>query len=126
MRREKMELLAVDLLLTSTLAEVAEKNRISVNALYKVRQQDEFKAILNEQKNRLFGEAAAKMQGYSLEAVERLMDIIRSPAVLDANKINAIRIILDNSRTAFERDSLLPKIEELERQLDAIESEGRP
>lgn len=123
MRKEKMEIIAVDLLLLNSLEAVAEKHHISKSALYNLRKKEEFKDVLVEQKKRLFSEASAKLQGYTLEAVERLVDIIRSPKALDANKINAIRILLDNSKGAYEREEILPKLEDLEKQLSQIERE---
>lgn len=121
MRKEKMEIVAIDLLLLNTLDAVAMKNQISSATLYHLRKTDAFKDLLTEQKRRLFSEASAKMQSYTLEAVETLVDIMRSPTAQDANKINAIRILLDNSKGAYEREEVLPKLEELERQMNAIE-----
>jgi len=121
LRREKMEIVAIDLLLLNTLEAVATKNQISPATLYHLRKRDDFKDLLIEQKRRLFSEASAKMQGYTLEAVETLVNIMRSPTAQDANKINAIRILLDNSKGAYEREEVLPKLEELERQMDLIE-----
>jgi hypothetical protein len=123
LRREKMEVIAIDLLLLNGLDEVASKNHISPATLYKLRKNDDFKDILYEQKRRIFSEASSKMQGYTLEAVEALMSIIRSTHTQDANRINAIRILLDNSKGAYEREEVLPKLEELEKQISLLEGE---
>lgn len=123
MRKERQEAIAIDLLLFSSLEAVAEKNHMSKSALYNLRKKEEFQAIFSDQRRRLFGEASAKLQGYALEGVEQLMEIVRSPMAQDANKINAIRILLDNSKGAYEREEVIPKLEELERQLDAMKEE---
>lgn len=121
MRKERQEAIALDLLMMNSLEAVAEKHSISKSALYNLRKRDDFKAICSDQKRRIFGEASAKLQGYTLEAVETLVTIIRSPTAQDANKINAIRILLDNSKGAYEREEVIPKLEELEKQMNAIE-----
>lgn len=121
MRKEKMEIVAIDLLLLNTLDAVATKNQISSATLYHLRKTTLFMDLLTEQKRRLFSEASAKMQGYTLEAVETLVDIMRSPTAQDANKINAIRILLDNSKGAYEREEILPTLDRLEKQMNAIE-----
>ena len=121
MRKEKMEIIAVDLLMMNSLEAVAEKHCISKSALYNLRKKDEFKAICADQKRRIFGEASAKLQGYTLEAVEALAQIIQSPWTKDVNRLTAIRILLDNSKGAYEREEVLPKLEELEKQMNAIE-----
>ena len=121
MRREKMEIVAIDLLLLSTLDAVAMKNQISSATLYHLRKTSAFMDLLTEQKRRLFSEASAKMQSYTLEAVETLVDIMRSDTAQDANKINAIRILLDQGKGAYEREVIWPQLEELEKKMDSIE-----
>jgi len=121
MRKERQEAIALDLLMMNSLEAVAIKHSISKSALYALRKKDEFKAICADQKRQIFGESAAKLQGYSLEAVEILISVMRSPTAPDAIKVNAARIMLENGKTAYEREEILPKLEELEKQMNAIE-----
>ena len=121
LRKERQEAIALDLLMMNSLEAVAEKHSISKSALYNLRKNPDFKAICADQKRQIFGESAAKLQGYSLEAVEILISVMRSPTAPDAIKVNAARIMLENGKTAYEREEILPKLEELEKQMNAIE-----
>ena len=122
MRKEKMEVIALDMLTITSLEEVAAKNGISVSTLYKLRQQDTFIQILKNKKNEIFGDVTNKLQGYSLEALNSLIEIVRT-AEKDADRISAIRIILDGAKAAYERDEIMPKLAEVEQLLKTAEEQ---
>ena len=115
LRKEQMERIALSLLLHSNLETVAKENNISLSGLYKLRKQDVFKRVMQEKKNDYFRTMSDKMQGYSLESVEMLMEIIRDPDAKDGDRISAIRIVLDGAAAAHERDEILPRLEETEK-----------
>ena len=115
------EQIALDLLLCSSNIEVCKKNNISETTLYRLRKEKDFIKILNEHKERLFNNTINKAQAYSLEALEILMSIARDEETPQNTRVNASCKIIDYGQSMFDQETILKKLEALEREINKDE-----
>ena len=115
------EQIALDLLLCSSNIEVCKKNNISETTLYRLRKEEDFIKILNEHKERLFNNTINKAQAYSLEALEILMSIARDEETPQNTRVNASCKIIDYGQSMFDQETILKKLEALEREINKDE-----
>jgi hypothetical protein len=118
MARLNREAIAVHVLTCSTYAEAAKAAGISYSSLYRLRQTPEFQEILRQVKNQMYSEAFTKSQGYALNAIETLRDIMNNPRATDSARVSAARTLLEMSLNASEQEMVLDRIAELERKLN--------
>lgn len=115
------EQIALDLLLCSSNIEVCKKNNISETTLYRLRKEEDFIKILNEHKERLFNNTINKAQAYSLEALEILISIARDEETPQNTRVNASCKIIDYGQSMFDQETILKKLEALEREINKDE-----
>lgn len=75
--------------------EVMELAHISKAQFYRLRNDEEFQAILTARRNDLIREAVLKMESYLSEDVDILQEIIRDPETKDQVKVNAIQLLMN-------------------------------
>ena len=117
MRKDQLERIAVDVLALDSMGAVAKKHGLSPSGLYKIRQTEKFKEILEHTKKAIFGLTTAKMQTYSILAVETLNDIVKDGNAKDSDRISACRVILDGATEAYEREEVMARMEALEKMI---------
>ena len=95
--------------------EIMRLARIGKIKYYNLRADPDFMKAVNQRRADIVKEAVLRMEGYITEDVERLQEIIRSPATKDQIKINAINLLmtqLANWRTATDIEARLLALEE--------------
>ena len=112
------EQIALDLLLCSTNLEVCEKNNISETTLYRLKKDENFQKLVNEQKEKLFSETMRKAQAYSLEAIEILMSIAKDPEAPQSSRVSASSKILELGQCMYDQEIITKKLEEVEKWLN--------
>lgn len=112
------EQIALDLLLCPSNLEVCKKNNISEATLYRLKKEETFINILNEHKTKLFTKTINKAQAYSLEALEILMKIARDKEAPHNTRVNASCKIIEFGQSMFDQETILKKLEELEREIN--------
>lgn len=114
MKREQMEMIALNVLTCSTFIEAANKSGISESTLYKLRQRKVFQEILTSMKNRIFGDTMLKAQAYSMEALDVLRAVMHNKKSNDTAKMSAARSILDMSLNAHGTEEIINRLTVLE------------
>lgn len=117
MAKLNKEKIALNLLTYPTLKETAEKSGISEATLYRLRKDAGFQAILKSVKNEIFNDAMQKAQGYTLEALEVLRNVMKDEDATDSSRVSAARSILDIGITLFEDENIIQRLLELEGRL---------
>ena len=112
------EQIALDLLLCSSNLEVCKKNNISEATLYRLKKEDDFIEILNNQKEKLFSNTMTKAQAYSLEALEILMSIARDTEAPQNTRVNASCKIIEFGQSMYDQEVIVKRLEEIERGLN--------
>ena len=95
--------------------EIMKLAKIGKIRYYNLRADPDFMKAVNQRRADIVKEAVLRMEGYITEDVERLQEIIRSPATKDQIKINAINLLmtqLANWRTATDIEARLLALEE--------------
>lgn len=114
LNREKI---ALNLLTCPTIKEAAEKSGISITTMYRLKKQESFQQLLKEIKNDIFHEAMNKAQGYCLESLETLRNIMNNEGATDSSRVSAARAILELGLTMYEDENIIQRLNELERRL---------
>ena len=95
--------------------EIMKLARIGKIKYYNLRADPDFMKAVNQRRADIVKEAVLRMEGYITEDVERLQEIIRSPATKDQIRINAINLLmtqLASWRTATDIEARLLALEE--------------
>ena len=95
--------------------EIMRLAKIGKIRYYNLRADPDFMKAVNERRADIVKEAVLRMEGYITEDVERLQEIIRSPATKDQIRINAINLLmtqLASWRTATDIEARLLALEE--------------
>lgn len=117
MAKLNREKIAMNLLTCPTLKEAAEKSGVSLTMLYRLRKTEEFQIVLHRVKSEIFNDAMHKAQGYCLEALEVLREVMKNENATDSSRVSAARNILDIGVTLFEEEQIIQRLDELERRL---------
>ena len=95
--------------------EIMKLAKIGKIRYYNLRADPDFMKAVNQRRADIVKEAVLRMEGYITEDVERLQEIIRSPATKDQIRINAINLLmtqLASWRTATDIEARLLALEE--------------
>jgi hypothetical protein len=94
---------ALAVLTSSTLREAAEALEISEATLYRIRQEEPFKAAMEAATSAIFAGAVSKMQAYAIDAVEMLHGIMNNVNAKDSSRVSAARALLESATKAYEK-----------------------
>lgn len=114
------ENIALNLLTSPTIKEAVEKSGVSISTVYRLRKQPSFQKILNRVKNDIFHEAMNKAQGYCLDSLETLKNIMIDEEATDSSRVSAARCILELGLTMYEDENIIQRLKELERRLGHV------
>ena len=114
MKKERKEKIALDIINSSTLREVCEKNNISESTLYRLRQESEFREILNQKRIEMYESALNTAHSFGLDCVKRLMEIVNHEEAPATARVNAAKAIIEMCSNYYENAAILTRIEELE------------
>lgn len=117
MAKLNRENIALCVLTCSTYEEAAEKSGVSKSTIYRLRKEPEFQEVMTEVKKGLFQETMHKAQGYCLESLEVLRTIMKDTAATDSSRVSAARTVLELGFNSAEQETILQKIDDLERRL---------
>ena len=118
MAKLNVEHVALCLLTCPTKKEAANKAGVTENTLYRMRQSEEFRQILQNVKNSIFQEAMNKAQAYSLEALEVLKTIMTTEYATDSSRVSAAKTLLELGMSVYESEEIIARLDALERRLN--------
>jgi len=111
----------VALLSESTQAAAAAKANVSARTIRRWLAEDgEFRADYREARRQLVEEAVKDIQKACVAATRTLREVMSDTAAPSSARIGAARIVLTVAIEAVERDSLMSRIDELERRLSSV------
>lgn len=113
MANRNYEHIAMCVLTSPNLKVGAERAGISYTTLMRYRKRDDFKAVLQETKLALFGEAMQKAQAYSLDALETLQEVHQNPALNESARVSAARSILELAIQLHSMEAIEAELAEL-------------
>jgi len=113
-KKHNREKIALDLLLLPTNKEVCGANGISEATLYRIKREDGFSRILQETREKIFGEARDKAQAFSLEAMQVLYSVATDDEATPSSRVSAASKILELGQNVFEQDRIIERLESLE------------
>lgn len=117
MARINKELVALNLLTYPTNKEAAEKSGVSITTLYRLKKDSNFQEVLQTVKNNIFQEAMQKAQGYCLESLEVLREVMNDKAATDSSRVSAARTILELGVTLHEDENIIQRLVDMERRV---------
>ncbi len=98
-------------------SDVAKEAGISTRTLLRIRQTDEFQAVLKAHKKQSFESALGKASYLSNVAINELKNIITDKDSNAQSKIQACKVILELAKNNYETENIAQRIEQLEVQL---------
>lgn len=114
MKTERKEKIALDIINCSTLKEVCRKNKISEATLYRLRQDPDFREILNKKRVEMYESALNAAHSFGLDCVKRLMEIVNKEELPATARVNAAKAIIEMCSNYYDNAAILTRIEELE------------
>lgn len=112
----KKEQAIIALLEAPTVKEAAEMVKISPATLYKWMALPEFEEAYREARHRAMGEAIARLQQASSEAVDTLRDVMGDQEATPASRVTAARAVLELGLRATELELVDERLARLEEQ----------
>ena len=113
-RKERKEKIAVDIINCASLKEVCQKNKISAATLYRLRQELDFKEILNQKRIEMYESALNAALSFGSDCVIRLMEIVEQEELPATARVNAAKVIIEMCSSYYDNAAILARIEELE------------
>lgn len=114
MKTERKEKIAIDIINCPTLKEVCRKNKISEATLYRLRQDPDFREILNQKRIEMYESALNIAHSFGLDCVKRLMEIVNQEKLPATARVNAAKVIIEMCSNYYDNAAILTRIEELE------------
>ena len=114
MKTERKEKIALDIINCPTLKEVCRKNKISEATLYRLRQEPDFREILNQKRIEMYESALNAAHSFGLDCVKRLMEIVNQEELPATARVNAAKVIIEMCSNYYDNAAILTRIEELE------------
>ena len=111
---EHKDEIALDIISGDNFTDIAEKYKLSVKTIYRLRQSEEFQILLKKQKKKCFESALNQASFLSSIAVKELKNIMLDKNTSAQNKIQACKIILDLAKNNYEYENIEQRIKELE------------
>lgn len=112
----KKEQAIIALLEAPTVKEAAEMVKINPATLYKWMALPEFKEAYREARHRAMGEAIARLQQASSEAVDTLRDVMGDQEATPASRVTAARAVLELGMRGTEIEVIEVRLKQLEEQ----------
>ena len=112
----KKEQAIIALLEAPTVKEAAELVKINPATLYKWMALPEFEEAYREARHRAMGEAIARLQQASSEAVDTLRDVMGDQEATPASRVTAARAVLELGLRATELELVDERLARLEEQ----------
>lgn len=113
-KAERKEKIALDIINCPTLKEVCRKNKISEATLYRLRQEPDFREILNQKRIEMYESALNTAHSFGLDCVKRLMEIVNQDDLPATARVNAAKVIIEMCSNYYDNAAILTRIEELE------------
>lgn len=114
LKTERKEKIAIDIINCPTLKEVCRKNKISEATLYRLRQEPDFREILNQKRVEMYESALNAAHSFGLDCVKRLMEIVNKEELPATARVNAAKAIIEMCSNYYDNAAILTRIEELE------------
>ena len=112
----KKEQAIIALLEAPTVKEAAEVVGVNPATLYKWMAQPEFEEAYRKARHRAMGEAIARLQQASREAVDTLRDVMGVQAATPASRVTAARTVLELGMRVTEIEVIEVRLKQLEEQ----------
>lgn len=112
----KKEQAIIALLEAPTVKEAAEMVKINPATLYKWMALPEFEEAYREARHRAMGEAIARLQQASSEAVDTLRDVMGDQEATPASRVTAARTVLELGMRGTEIEVIEVRLKQLEEQ----------
>lgn len=112
----KKEQAIIALLEAPTVKEAAEMVKINPATLYKWMALPEFEEAYREARHRAMGEAIARLQQASSEAVDTLRDVMGDQEATPASRVTAARAVLELGMRGTEIEVIEVRLKQLEEQ----------
>lgn len=113
-KTERKEKIAIDIINCPTLKEVCRKNKISEATLYRLRQEPDFREILNQKRIEMYESALNIAHSFGLDCVKRLMEIVNHEELPATARVNAAKVIIEMCSNYYDNAAILTRIAELE------------
>ena len=113
-RTRKQDLAIAALLAHSTLAEAAAAVGIAEPTLWRWLQRADFQHAYREARRQAVGQAIARLQQASSEAVSTLQDVMNDAGALASARVSAAKAVLETAVRAIEFEDLAARVEALE------------
>ena len=114
MKKERKEKIAIDIINCPTLKEVCKKNKVSEATLYRLRQESDFREILNQKRIEMYEGALNAAHSFGLDCVKRLMDIVNQEELPATARVNAAKVIIEMCSNYYDNAAISTKIEGFE------------
>ena len=112
----KKEQAIIALLEAPTVKEAAEMVKINPATLYKWMALPEFEEAYRKARHRAMGEAIARLQQASSEAVDTLRDVMSDQEATPASRVTAARAVLELGMRGTEIEVIEVRLQQLEEQ----------
>ena len=106
---------------STSIAAAMKKARINRATFYLwLRDDPLFASALKQRQTALYESAAADLKSMLTRAVRELGDLLKSRD--ERTRLSAVKEVLDRTSAAFEQQSLITRIEQLEQQIEKMET----
>lgn len=117
-RSRKKELAVLALLTESTMKQAAEKAGISEATIWRWMQEADFKEMYRLAKQQAVGQAIARIQQATTQAVDTLYDVMKNKKAPAMARVMASKTVLDVAFKAVEVEDIQARLEALERDIE--------
>ena len=117
---ENIEKIAFDIISGDSFTDIAKRYKLSTKTIYRLRQSEEFQAMLKKQKKKCFESALNQASYLSNLAIEELKNIITDNNSNAQSKIQACKVVLELAKNNYEYEQVEERINELEKAVKVV------